>query len=112
MLFDRVCFNWFLVQCPDILVARLVHRGADCTLVRMQDKDQSRTNNVLVFCEQGKSASVTVLGSYLMCERKLKLPVVMGLVKEVQPAAEPNKGFARHLRFLDRAGELPEWACP
>eukprot|EP00241_Pyramimonas_parkeae_P022549 CAMPEP_0114310762 /NCGR_PEP_ID=MMETSP0059-20121206/19433_1 /TAXON_ID=36894 /ORGANISM="Pyramimonas parkeae, Strain CCMP726" /LENGTH=218 /DNA_ID=CAMNT_0001434829 /DNA_START=295 /DNA_END=952 /DNA_ORIENTATION=+ len=113
--YSKEGFEYMLLEVEDSQDTALLNYMHGCFKFinsALKDKDQSRTNNVLVFCEQGKSASVTVLGSYLMCERKLKLPVVMGLVKEVQPAAEPNKGFARHLRFLDRAGELPEWACP
>eukprot|EP00976_Prorocentrum_cordatum_P049564 1000102-Prorocentrum_minimum.AAC.2 len=67
---------------------------------------------VLVSCWEGKSASVTVLASYLLVREKKKLPYVMGLIKNVHPDAEPNKGFARNLRYLDRNNELPEWVIP
>lgn len=77
-----------------------------------QDPDHGRHNRVMVMCASGMSASATVLGSYLICRRKLPLAVCMGKMREAHPAVEPNKGFARHLRFLERNGELPEWSMP
>mmetsp|Transcript_38164 Transcript_38164/g.83014 ORF Transcript_38164/g.83014 Transcript_38164/m.83014 type:complete len:180 (+) Transcript_38164:451-990(+) len=67
---------------------------------------------VLVSCWEGKSASVTVLASYLIVREKKQLAYVMGLIRDVHPDAEPNIGFSRNLRYLDRNSELPEWVIP
>ena len=77
-----------------------------------ETEEGARSNRVLVMCPSGMSASATVLGSYLICKKKLPLAVCMAKLREAHPAVEPNKGFARHLRFLERNGELPEWSKP
>jgi protein-tyrosine phosphatase len=75
-------------------------------------EEGARSNRVLVMCPSGMSASATVLASYLICKRRVPLAVCMAKLREAHPAVEPNKGFARHLRFLERNGELPEWSKP
>eukprot|EP00242_Pyramimonas_sp_CCMP2087_P010111 CAMPEP_0198205968 /NCGR_PEP_ID=MMETSP1445-20131203/9495_1 /TAXON_ID=36898 /ORGANISM="Pyramimonas sp., Strain CCMP2087" /LENGTH=219 /DNA_ID=CAMNT_0043878473 /DNA_START=221 /DNA_END=877 /DNA_ORIENTATION=+ len=66
-------------------------------------------NKVMIACSEGKSASVTLMASYLIVEEKKTLANVMGIIRDVHPGAEPNTGFARHLRYLDRNPELPAW---
>jgi len=58
--------------------------------------------NVLVHCQQGISRSSAVVIAYLMQEKGMTYDDSLALVKSKRRCANPNIGFERTLRALDR----------
>jgi len=68
---------------------------------------------VLIMCEDGTSLAPTMLGTFLICERGATVAVALGHLINANPLVNLNKGYQRHLRFLERAGgKLPDWVMP
>ncbi len=57
---------------------------------------------VLVHCAAGMSRSVTLVAAYLMIERGLTAAEAIGLIVRRREIANPNPGFRRQLKLLER----------
>ena len=63
----------------------------------------ARDGKVLVHCFQGKSRSATICAMYMMRALGMDLDEAMTAIREVRPCAQPNSGFIRALRALERS---------
>lgn len=63
----------------------------------------ARGGKVLVHCFRGKSRSATICAMYMMRARGVRLDDAMAAIRAVRPCAQPNSGFVRALRALERA---------
>lgn len=57
---------------------------------------------VFVHCQEGISRSATLVLAYLMISRRSTLSEAHSILKAVRPRIEPNPGFLKELRFLER----------
>ncbi|KAK3279609.1 hypothetical protein CYMTET_12511 [Cymbomonas tetramitiformis] len=96
----------------DVALLNFMHGCFEFIKSALKDEGANRKSRVLVACEEGTSLSVTVLASYLICEGHVAHEAAMESILRVQPSAEPNRGFARHLRYLERNKSLPNWVLP
>lgn len=58
--------------------------------------------NVLVHCNAGVSRAAMVVIAYLMCYENKSYIDAYNLVKSKRPAIQPNAGFVRQLKLLQR----------
>ena len=57
---------------------------------------------VLVHCSAGVSRSVTLVAAYLMMEKSIGVDAALSLIVKRREYANPNRGFIRQLRLLER----------
>ena len=75
-----------------------------------KDNDKSNTNNcnktnrVLVHCKEGVSRSASIVISYLMKSRNMKLNETLEYVKNRREVVDPNSGFKEQLKEFEKNG--------
>ena len=75
-----------------------------------KDNDESNTNNcnktnrVLVHCKEGVSRSASIVISYLMKSRNMKLNETLEYVKNRREVVDPNSGFKEQLKEFEKNG--------
>ncbi|KAJ3026393.1 UNVERIFIED_CONTAM: hypothetical protein HDU68_005722 [Siphonaria sp. JEL0065] len=57
---------------------------------------------VLIHCQMGASRSVSVILWYLITRKQMRLEEALAFVKEKRKQAQPNSGFMKQLRELDK----------
>jgi protein-tyrosine phosphatase len=62
--------------------------------------------NVLVHCEAGSSRSPTIVCAYLMQKNKWSVNKALKHVQERRKSANPNKGFMKDLRKLEKTIQI------
>ena len=75
------------------------------------DRNAAAGRPVALFCQQGKSRSVSFVVAYLMREHQCDAEEALSLVSSIYPKADPNIGFIGQLKDLDHT-MLPKRVHP
>lgn len=63
---------------------------------------RNETSTVLIHCQQGISRSATIAAAYFMINERVSVEIALTRVKEGHSKANPNPGFLKQLKKLEK----------
>ena len=63
--------------------------------------DRNGSKNILIYCNEGQSRSVSAIIYYLMTTYKISFDRSLKLIKKIKPDAKPNSAFESSLKAFD-----------
>jgi protein-tyrosine phosphatase len=97
---DFVGRTWYPLVIDDSPLENIyVHFDSVHLIIR---KALSEGRRVLVHCAAGVSRSVTLVAAYLIAEKQITAAAALALILKRRERANPNTGFIRQLRLLER----------